>query len=118
MIKGDKLDLLLGDVDVLLDVTPERDGGGNSPWVIVRHGRYALALCLMPMNDHLCVDAHAFVDGEAARTGVFGMDRGNRWVLGEAHSEPLPGLSHCWPAAGLVALLVGEQSGLSPSRTD
>lgn len=89
---------------VVLDITPQRDSDGNHPLVVVRSHPYVVALSLIPMVDHLCVDAFAFVDGQRARTGAFGMEDGQRYEFART-----PGTSHKWPAAALVSLLVGEQ---------
>ena len=93
---------------VVADITPVRDSDGNSPFVIVRHGRFTAALSLMPFSgdrEHLCIDVHAFVSSMGATAGVFGMTEGRR------HELPATGTtSHGWPSANLVAVLVGKQA--------
>jgi len=93
---------------VVADITAERDADGNSPLVVVRHGRFAAVLALMPFSDntHLCIDVYPFADGTEATAGVFGMSDGQRWCL-PAHGPT----SHGWPSAHLIAVLVGEQAG-------
>jgi hypothetical protein len=93
---------------VVADIEAVRDGDGNSPLVIVRHGRFAAVLALMPFSNadaHLCIDVHAFADGEQATAGAFGMTTGRR------HELPATGTtSRGWNSASLVAVLIGEQS--------
>jgi len=93
---------------VVADITPARDADGNSPFIIVRHGRFTAVLALMPFTGegaHLCIDTFSFVDGKDATAGVFGMSNGQRSAL-------LPSLgtkSHGWYSAHTVAVLFGEQ---------
>lgn len=94
---------------VVADITPERDADGNSPFVIVRHGRFAAVLALMPFSgdgEHLCIDVHPFADGKDATAGVFGMTAGRQWRLPGTGTT-----SHGWPSAHLVAVLIGRQEG-------
>lgn len=89
----------------ITEITPERDADGNSPFIVVRHGRFAAVLALMPFDDHLCIDVFAFTDGEDATTGIFGMSNGQRWRF------PVTGTtSHGWNSVHTVALLIGEQN--------
>lgn len=90
---------------VVLDLDME-DKREHSPFVIVRHKGRVLILNPMAFDDHLCVDVHAFVNGADARTGVFGMDAGKRVRFPK---DEVKGTSHGWPAAALVALLLGKQ---------
>ncbi len=86
---------------------PTAGGGVNSPFIVVRHGDHTVILNPMGFDGdgaHLCVDAHAFVKGQAATAGVFGMTTGRRWTLPDTGKT-----SHGWAAANLVAVLVGEQ---------
>jgi len=86
------------------DITPVRDADGNSPFVVVRHGKFTAVLSLMPFEDHLCIDVHAFADGQDAAAGVFGMTTGRRFTL------PATGqTSHGWNAARLITVLIGKQ---------
>ena len=80
-------------------------------WIIVKHGRYSMALNIQSgSRSHLCVDAHAHVDGQDAKVGSFAMDLGHQWKMGiHRRNMPMPGTSHGWPAASMVALLVGAQ---------
>jgi hypothetical protein len=90
------------------DITPVRDKDGSSPFVIVRHGRFAAVLSLIPFDGdgaHLCIDVHPFADGRDATAGVFGMSRGYRSTL----QPSLGTTSHGWASAHLVAVLIGEQ---------
>lgn len=99
-----------GDSPAPIVITPDPDGSGEWPVVVVKRGDYALVLHLCAHDDtrdglgHVFVDARAFVRGEEARTGVFGMEQGRRYKL-----EPTPGTSHTWPATKGVTLLVGRQ---------
>jgi hypothetical protein len=72
--------------------------------IVIRHGRFAVVINPMALIDHLCVDLHSFVDGQAATGGVFGMGAGGRVKL-----EPTGTTSHKWPSASTIAVLVGEQ---------
>lgn len=78
----------------------------ESPFIVVKHGSYVTVINPMAQKDHLCVDVHPFVDEKDARAGVFGMEDGFRASLDD---EQVNGFSHRWPAAKLVAVLVGEQ---------
>lgn len=94
----------------LVDVTNKR---GMSSWVCVRDSEdriLYLNIGGIGSGDarHISVDAHAFVNGVRARTGVMGMDRGLRVSLGEA-ADDIRHTSHGWPAVGLAVLLLGEQ---------
>lgn len=91
---------------------PDPDGGQDlSPFIIIRwKGR---TFILNPMilgegqnGEHLCVDVHAFIDGEDAMTGVFGMSNGMRSQFPKGEC---PGTSHGWGAHNLIALMLGEQ---------
>jgi hypothetical protein len=97
---------------VIADITPVRDDDGNSPFVIVRHGKFTAILALMPFSGdkaHLCIDVHAFVNDMEATGSVFGMDEGRRYTL------PATGTtSHGWDSAGLIAVLIGEQAVSQP----
>jgi hypothetical protein len=92
---------------VMTDITPIRDADGNSPFVIVRHGRYTAVLTLMPFSSgdsHLCIDVHAFADGQDATSAPFGITDGSRVTL--------PGTgrtSHGFPALHITSVLIGEQ---------
>lgn len=77
----------------------------NPVFIVVRCGRYAAVLNPMNATDHLDVDVHPFVDGRQARAGAFGMDDGFRYPMGTGTGVT----SHGWPAAALVAVLIGEQ---------
>ena len=92
---------------VIADVDAVRDGDGNSQFIIVRHGKYAMVLNPLPFNDHLCLDVHPFIEGEGEATaGVFGMSKGGR------ESLPATGTtSHGWASARLIAVLLGNQGG-------
>lgn len=94
---------------VITDVTPERDADGNSPFVIIRHGRFAAILCLMPFDGedaHLCIDVHPFADDRDATAGAFGMSDGTRVCFPAVTTGTT---SHGWPSAHLVSVLVGKQ---------
>jgi hypothetical protein len=63
-------------------------------------------------DEHLCIDVHAFVDGNQARVGVFGMEAGRRH---DAFADTAPGTSHGWPATRMVAVLIGRQNDTPPT---
>lgn len=80
---------------------------GTSPFIVVRHGKYAVVINPLALEDHLSVDVHPFAGGTgAASAAAFGMTEGRRVQFPE---DETPLRSHGWPAAGLVAVLVGEQ---------
>jgi hypothetical protein len=90
---------------VVLDLTVEPSTIDQpSKFVIIRYGEYTMVLNPFALPDHLCVDAHAFVAGEDARTGVFGMEQGRRVTFPDTGAY-----SHNWPASRLVALVLGAQ---------
>ena len=93
---------------VVLDLDMDQHEGA-SPFIIVRHQGRVMILNPMALSDHLCVDAHAFVNEQSARTGAFGMEQGFRAAFPD---DQVQGTSHGWPAARLVALLLGEQKVL------
>lgn len=85
------------------------------PSILVRAGDKAAIVQFMNVGadsgsdgQHLCIDVHAFVGGRAARASVFGMESGRR-LHGFADAAPA-GTSHGWPAARLVAVLIGAQT--------
>ncbi|SRR6266536_3502359 len=84
------------------------------PTVVVRFGdrTAVLQFCGVaadgPDDDpHLSIDIHAFVDGQLARAGVFGMEHGTRYTT---FDDTTPGTSHGWPAVQGVSVLIGAQS--------
>lgn len=91
-----------------LDVAEARERLGASPFIVIRFEGRVMVLNPMALTDHLCVDAHAFIDGENARTGAFGMEETLRGRL-EFDKDKAKGTSHGWAAAKLVALLLGDQ---------
>ena len=80
-------------------------------WAVRRsQGQRIITLpwCRTMMNG--LAHAHAFVNEQSARTGVFGMEDGKRVMLELDPETGFPlGLSHRWPAAKMVALLLGKQ---------
>jgi hypothetical protein len=90
------------------DIEAVRDSYGNSPLVIVRYGRFAAVLALIPVDGEgarLCIDVHPFVNDLKATAGVFGMTRGRPQA-----AFPVTGTtSHTWNSSNLVAVLIGEQ---------
>jgi hypothetical protein len=66
-----------------------------------------LGLAAGQENEHLCIDVHAFVDDDAARSAVFGMENGARY---EGFDDHAPGRSHGWPAVRGVSVLIGAQT--------
>jgi hypothetical protein len=95
---------------VVADVEAIRDNDGNSPFIIVRHGRFAAVLALMPFTGedaHLCIDVHPFADGEQATASIFGMSNGYQADL--VINDATRTTSFRRPSANLVAVLIGEQ---------
>jgi hypothetical protein len=91
------------------DIIPVRDTNGDSPFVVVRYGEYTAVLALMPCNDHLCIDVHAFADGQGAAAGVFTISNGKRIEL------PATGrTSHEFPAEEIISVVIGAQ-GTEPA---
>ena len=80
------------------------DQNDPSPFIVIRHGDYAVIVNPMGLGDHLCVDVHSFVNGDDATAGVFGMSKGQRWELPQTGTT-----SHKWNSANLIAVLVGKQ---------
>jgi len=85
------------------------------PTILVKAGDKAAIVQFMNVGadsdsdgQHMCIDVHAFVAGRAARASVFGMESGRR-LEGFADTDTA-GTSHGWPAARLVAVLVGVQA--------
>jgi hypothetical protein len=83
------------------------------PAIVVKAGDKAAVVRFMnvaaedPAAQHLCIDVHSFVAGRQARGSVFGMEQGHRFD-GFPGAQVF-GTSHGWPAASLVAVLVGAQ---------
>ena len=87
-------------------VQEQRTEGYESPFLLIRHGKYVLIVNPIGLSDHLSVDCHPFVDDQKSTAGAFGMLNGQR----VAFPDDLGVRSHGWNSAGLVAVLVGEQS--------
>lgn len=108
MTLDEYLEMYGGNPDNRIVVNPDpEDDKCGWPTILIRRGNNALVLHLCALDGdrpHVFVDARAFVDGHEARTGVFGMEAGRRYVL-----EPTGRTSHDWPAAMGVTLLAGEQ---------
>jgi hypothetical protein len=62
-------------------------------------------------HEHLCLDVHAFVDDQAARCAVFGLEDGARY---EGFDHTAPGRSHGRPAVRGVTVLIGAQTEADP----
>lgn len=94
----------------VFEVGPEAE---QWPAIVVKAGDKAAVLRFMnvapsdPAAQHLCIDVHAFVAERQARGSVFGMEDGHRFD-GFPDARVF-GTSHGWPAASLVAVLVGAQ---------
>jgi len=78
----------------------------ETPFVVVKHGSYVAVINPSPQTDHLSIDVHPFVDEKDARAGAFGMEDGFRIAFPD---DQVKGFSNHWPAARLIAVLVGEQ---------
>ena len=95
----------------VIEVGTERDAAGNSPWIVIRSGRFTVVLVPQDLDgEYLDIDAHPFVDGLGATASVFAMSDG-RDVPGLA---PTGTTSYKRPSAQLVALIVGEQGTDEP----
>lgn len=96
---------------VTADIEVQRDADGNSPFVVVRYGKFTAVLALMPFDDkgefagHLCIDVHPFVDEQDATAAVFGMSNGCKWWLQTTSGTT----SHGAPSAHGISVLIGEQ---------
>lgn len=55
---------------------------------------------------HLCVDAHAFIDGERVTIAAWGMSNGRPQKLDSVGTT-----SHGHPSAAMAILIVGNQAG-------
>jgi hypothetical protein len=87
-------------------------GPGQWPCLVVKAGDKVAVVQVMNVGtdgdrQHLCLDVHAFVAGRWARASVFGMENGRR--LHAFRATDVLGTSQGWPAARLVAVLVGAQ---------
>jgi hypothetical protein len=85
------------------------------PTILVKAGDKTAVVQFMNVgadgdSQHLCIDVHPFVAGRAARASAFGMDNGRK-LDGFADADAA-GTSHGWPAARLVAVLVGTQTDM------
>lgn len=78
--------------------------GEPSPFIVIKHGEYAVLINPLALTDHLSVDVHSFAHGERATGGVFGMSNGRRVQFTHTGTT-----SHGWASSSLVAVLVGEQ---------
>jgi hypothetical protein len=95
--------------DFLNEHTPVYELGATAEqWqtVAFRFGTFVMVVQAMRVNDHLCLDVLSFVDGQPARSSVFGMDNGRRFA---GFSGDAPGRSQGMPATALVAVLLGRQ---------
>jgi hypothetical protein len=74
------------------------DPFGRSLWLDVRGiGR--------DDDQHLCIDVHAFRDGEPARVAPWGMEQGSRYELPETGHT-----THGWNAVIMPILIMGEKA--------
>lgn len=88
----------------VIELEGTSDTDNPSPFIVVKHGDYAVVINPLALGTHLCIDVHPFVKGEDATAGAFGMTNGKRVSLPETGTK-----SHGWHSSGLVAVLVGEQ---------
>jgi hypothetical protein len=83
------------------------------PSLVVKAGDKAAVVRFLNVGagtpgQHLCIDVHAFTAGHQGRASVFGLENGRRLNgFSDPHSA---GTSHGWPAARLVAVLIGVQA--------
>jgi hypothetical protein len=76
---------------------------GGTKKAIVRF----LGLAAHDDGEHLCIDVHAFIDGLAAHSSVFGMQNGRRI---DGFPETAAGRSRRGPAVRGVSVLIGAQA--------
>lgn len=88
---------------------------GESPLIVVRFGNKAAVINPMaitghwgPREDYIDIDVHPFVDGNEASAAVLGFTPEDRLVGFDRDLTKLR--SNDMPAAGLVAVIVGEQN--------
>lgn len=105
------LDAYTGNREVIDIDVPDLSGTDRAPFIILRHGDYALVLDPMGLADHLDLDAFAFVKGEAATAAPWGMSNGRRSALPDTGTT-----SHGWPSTDGVSVLVGEQAKTEVSK--
>ena len=94
----------------VIEVGPE---AADWPSVVVKFGDYTAIVQFMGVgadgdSPHLCIDVHPFVNGQAARASVFGMEVGRRVEAFRAGDTT--GTSLGLPATPFVAVLIGEQT--------
>ncbi len=82
------------------------------PTVVVRFGDNTAVIQFCGVgadgdHPHLSIDIHAFVAGQLARGGVFGMENGRRYTT---FDDTTPGTSHGWPTVQGVTVLIGAQT--------
>lgn len=103
--------------ELIFDVGPVAE---QWPHLVVKAGDKTAVIQLMnvaadrPDEQHLCIDVHSFVDGQAARSSVFGMEVGRRLEGFSDHDSA--GTSHGMPGASLTAVLIGKQTDTDSSR--
>jgi len=100
--KGNKV---LFDLD--LDQRKRDQPDAEHPFILVRFGGRVLVLNPMDLQDHLCIDAHPFIDGQEAAVGAFGLSQDEPRLQFPTTAKRT---SHGWPAARLVSLLLGKQA--------
>lgn len=90
---------------VVLDIEVPAQADGETPFIVLRYGDYTMVVNPMGLRDHLCVDVHPFINGQAANVAAMGMTQGVR------HSFPTGDLptSHGWPAVAMLSALLGAQ---------
>jgi hypothetical protein len=89
---------------VVAEIKPDRDERGDSPFIVIRDGDRTAVICVMSLDNHLCIDVHPFIGGQAATASVFG--------IADGHDVQLPATgttSHGKPSVGLASVLIGEQ---------
>lgn len=80
------------------------------PSLVVKYGKYTAVIDLLPQTDHLCIDVHPFIDGEASHAGVIGMERGRQIELAAHLCEATV---YGRPAVRLVSIVLAD----SPAAT-
>jgi hypothetical protein len=95
--------------NVPFDADLRQAGAENdtSALLILRVGERVLVINPMVLADHIALDVHAFIDGQRAGMGMFGMTPGRRHDVKTGQ----PAKSHGFDAVGLATVILGSQDG-------
>lgn len=92
-----------GGVRPVTELQAERSLSG-SPFIVIRHGKYAVLIDPLVFDDHLSIDITPFIDEQPAIASAFGMTLGRQWELEETGKT-----SFGRPAANVITVIVSEQ---------